>query len=179
MIASKTKSINMNFSALYSYVINNNYRSIGGVVGIILSVGSLVLLFACWGSLSTAQGLIFLFIGLLFTVINPLSLAFKTFKQLKLSPSYQKPLEYTFSDDGINVSQGEVSQDISWDMICRVMMTNKMIAIYTGRYYAFVIPLSELGEDRSKIVTSIVQFTTDYRPRLSKNLKEYQSGKGL
>lgn len=179
MVSSKTKSINMNFPALYSYVINNNYRSVAGIMGILLSIGAFIIVIAFRGQLDVYQRVMFILVGLVFTVINPLSLAFKTFKQLKLSPSYKQPLEYTFGNDGIKVSQGETSLDITWDKIIRVMMTKKVIAIYTGRMYAFVIPLSELGEDRAKIVTAIVQFTAGYRPRLSGNLKEYKSGKGL
>lgn len=179
MIASKTKSINMNFPALYSYVMNNNYRSFAGVLGITISVVSLIITFTLWDSLGNGQRVMFILLGLTFTVLNPISLAFKTYKQLKLSPSYKKPLEYTFKDDGITIAQGELSQDIEWRNICRVMMSNKMIAIYTGRMYAFVIPLSELGDDKAKIITAIVQFTMEYKPQLSKNLKEYQSGKGL
>ena len=179
MVSSKTKSIKMNFSALYSYVINNNYRSFGGIMGLLLSIGAFIIVIVFWGQLSISQRVMFILVGMVFTVINPISLGFKTFKQLKLSPSYKKPLEYTFGNDGIKVSQGDTSLDISWDKIIRVMMTKKVIAIYTGRMYAFVIPLSELGEDRAKIVTAIVQFTAGYGPRLSRNLKEYKSGKGL
>lgn len=179
MIASKTKSINMNFSALYSYVMNNNYRSFSGVLGLCISAGSIIILLALWGSLNGGQKIMFILLGLIFTVINPVSLAIKTYKQLKLSPSYKKPLEYTFGDDGITIEQEDTKMLIEWKNICRIMMSKKMIAIYTGRMYAFVIPLSELGDDKAKIVTAIVQFTMEYKPRLSKNLKEYQSGKGI
>ena len=58
-------------------------------------------------------------------------------------------------------------------------MTKHMIAIYTGRMNAFVIPLTELGDDKSKILTSLVQFTAEYKPRLSRNLKRFESGKGI
>lgn len=179
MTAAKTKSIKMNFPALYSYVINNNYRSVGGVMGIMLSVAAFAIVICLWDKLASSQRIMFILVGLVFTVINPLSLAFKSYKQLKLSPSYKLPLEFTFSDKGITVAQGEVSQDVPWDKIVRVMMTKHMIAIYTGRMFAFVIPLSELGDDRAKIITAIVQFTDEYKPRLSSNLKEYKSGKGL
>ena len=179
MTASKTKSVNMNFPALYSYVINTNYRNAMGVFSIILSIASLIILVVFWDKLATGHRILFGSIGLIFTVINPISLAFKAYKQFKLSPSYKKPLVYTFGDTGITVAQGDISQEITWDMIYRVMLTSKMIAIYTGRMHAFVIPLSELGEEKSKIITAVVQFTADYKPILSKNLKEYQSGKGI
>lgn len=67
----------------------------------------------------------------MFTVINPLSLAFKTFKQLKTSPSYKQPLVYTFGDDGIGVSQGEEHMDLEWKGVYRLLMTKYMLAVYT------------------------------------------------
>ncbi len=179
MTASKTKSINMKFNALYSYILNTNYRSFGGVFGVFLSVLSLIFVILMWDKMKINQRILFLAIGLTFTVINPVMLAFKAYRQLKLSPSYKKPLEYTFGDEGITVAQGELSQEISWNQICRIMMTKSVLAIYTSRVHAFVIPLSELGSDRGKIIASVVQFTAEYKPLLSKSLKEYQSGKGI
>lgn len=60
-------------------------------------------------------------------MINPLSLAFKTFKQLKTSPSYKQPLVYTFGDDGIGVSQGEEHMDLEWKGVYRLLMTKYML----------------------------------------------------
>ena len=178
MAASKKKTVRMSFKALLSYVINTNYRSFSGIMGIAISAASLILLVLGWSSLTGSQRVLFLLVGLMFTVINPIMLTIKAFRQFKLSPSYKKPLDYTFSDDGIEVELGELSQKVTWDMICRLMMTNSMIAIYTSRVHAFVIPLKELGDDKGKIVTSLVQFTSEYNPILSRSLKEYRSGKG-
>lgn len=179
MTAAKTKTVKMNFKALYSYVINTNYRSVSGIFGLGISILCLILLAIFWSKVGRGYKIMLLLIGLTFTVINPVVLAWQTLKQLKLSPSYKKDLEFTFTDDGITVSQGEISQDIAWDKVCRIMKTNQMIAIYTSRMNAFVIPLSQLGEDRGKIISSVVQFTMQYKPQLSSNLKEYQSGKGI
>ncbi len=179
MKEANTKSVKMTFKALYSYVLNTNYRSYAGIIGLVISFGALALLVANWNGFGTGQKAMLLIIGLVFTVINPLSLAFKTYQQLKLSPSHKIPLDYTFSSDGINVTQGEVSQLIEWNMICRIMLTKHMVAVYTSRIHAFVIPLSELGEDKDRILTAMVSFTANYEPRLSNSLKVYTSGKGL
>lgn len=179
MTEAKTKSVKMTYSALYSYILNTYYRSFSGILGVLLSVMALFVLVYCWGQLTTSQRVVFILVAITFTLLNPFMLAFKAFKQLKLSPSYKKPLDYTFHDDGIKISQGELSQDITWNKICRILMTDRMLAIYTGRMHAFVIPLSELGSDKGKIIASVVQFTAEYKPAMSKNLKGYQSGKGL
>ncbi len=177
MKEAKTKSVNMTFQALYSYILNTNYRSFGGIIGVLVSLMGVAILIFGWNTMANGQKILFILVALAFLVVNPLSLAFKAWKQLKLSPSYKLPLDYTFGDEGITVSQGEAKQDISWDKICRIMMTGKMIAIYTDRYHAFVIPLSELGADKGKIITTVVQFTASYYPKLSGNLKGYLSGK--
>lgn len=179
MREANTKSVKMTFKALYSYVLNTNYRSYAGVIGLVISFGAIGLLIANWSGFGTGQRAMLIIIGLVFTVINPLSLGFKTYQQLKLSPSHKIPLDYTFSSDGITVSQGEVTQLIQWDMICRIMLTKHMVAVYTSRIHAFVIPLTELGEDKGRILTAMVSFTANNEPRLSRNLKIYTSGKGL
>lgn len=179
MKEANTKSVKMTFKALYSYVINTNYRSYAGIIGLVISFGALIILVMNWNGFATVQKTMLIIIGLVFTVINPLSLAFKTYQQLKLSPSHKVPLDYTFSSEGITVKQGDVEQLIKWDMICRIMMTKHMVAVYTSRIHAFVIPLSELGEDKGRILTAMVSFTANNEPRLSKNLKVYTSGKGL
>ncbi len=179
MVESKTKKVNMSFGALYNYVINTNYRNFSGAISLGLSFVAAVVLIVKWNDLSSGHKVAFGIIALLFTVINPLMLAFRTYKQFKLSGSYKKPLEYTFSDSGIMVRQGELEQELKWKNICRIMMTSKILAIYTSRIHAFVIPLSELGDDKGKILAAVVQFTAEYEPKVSKSLREFQSGKGI
>lgn len=179
MKEAKTKSVNMNFKALYSYIINTNYRNVSGFMGIFISVVSIACALIFWNSFATSTKVMLIIIGLVFTVINPLMLAFKAFKQLKLSPSYKKPIDYTFYDDGIKISQGDLSETLPWNRISALMLTKHMLAIYTSRIHAFVIPVSELGEDGPKILTSVVQFTSQYNPKISSSLKRFQSGKGM
>ncbi len=179
MTDANSKSVKMTYKALLNYIMNTHYRSFAGISGLLLSIAAIVILVLGWGQLSTSRKGVLILVGCAFTVINPLMLAFKALQQLKLSPSYRKPLDYTFSDKGITVRQGDLSNDIPWESICRIMMTKHIFAIYTSRINAFVIPISELGEEKGKIIASVVQFTAQYKPALSKNLSRYQTGKGI
>ena len=51
MTEAKSKSVTMNFSALYSYILNTNYRSVPGIMGLALSAGAIVLLIVGWDKL--------------------------------------------------------------------------------------------------------------------------------
>ncbi|MDE6025071.1 MAG: YcxB family protein [Lachnospiraceae bacterium] len=179
MVDTKTKTVKMTYRALCSYILNTYYRSFTGISSLFMGVGSIVLMIIGWKDLAGTQKVILAIVAVLFLVINPLQLMFKAFQQFKLNPTYKKPLNYTFSDNGITVSQEDVSQEIPWESICRLFMTGNIIAIYTSRLHAFVIPLADLGEERGKIIASVVQFTAANKPRISKNLVRYQSGKGL
>ena len=134
MTEAKTKSVNMTFPALFSYVMNTNYRSMSGILGLVLSFGAIVMLVIGWN---------------------------------------------TFGDNGIGVSQGEEHMDLEWKGVYRLLMTKYMLAVYTNRMHAFVIPLDQLGDDKGKILASVVNFTAGYKPRVSRSLKRYQSGKGI
>lgn len=173
------KSVNMTYKALYSFVLNTNVRCVAGVIGLAISFAAILVIIFKWGDLNSGSRTAYILLALAFTVINPMLLAVKAFRQLKLSPSYKKPIDYEFSDDGIIISQGEASLDVKWESICRLLKTNSMIAVYTSPVHAFVIPLSELGEDASKIIAKIVSFTAEYKPSVSRSLKQYQSGKGI
>ncbi len=179
MVDTKTITVKMTYSALRSYIMNTYYRSLQGISGLVVGFGAIALMAVGWQDLLRTQKVILIIVAALFLVINPLMLMFKAFQQFKLSPSYKKPLNYTFSDKGITVSQEEASQEIAWENICRLFMTGKILAVYTSRLHAFVIPIAELGDERGKIIASLVQFTAGNKPRLSRNLVRYQSGKGL
>ncbi len=170
----KTKPISMTYKALLSYVLNTNYRSVTGVMGLLISLVSLGVMVGLWGRLTVRQRVVFLILGLIFTVINPLLLAFQAFKQFKLSPSYKHPIVYTFTEKGIGVTQQEQTLFLKWEQITRLMLTNAMFAIYTSRVHAFVLPLRALEADKSKIIARTVQFAEPHSPRMSGSLGSYR-----
>lgn len=175
----KSVTFKMTFGDLYNFLLNNYYRGFAGFVGLMISILAIAGMVTYWGKMMLYQYVIFGFLALSFPVINPVMLAWKAFKQLNLTPSYKKPLTYEVRSRGITVSQGEIHQTTKWSYIRRIMMTGKVLVLYTNRLNAFVIPKAALGENESRFLTMIVQFTDNYKPRLSKSLKVYRSGKGL
>ena len=94
---------------------------------------------------------VLLIIGLLFTVVNPILLLFKAYKQVKLSPVFKHPLEYTFSDAGMKVAQGDEEQFVSWDQVLEVRKTPSILIVYTSKGSGSILAYKELGEKRRKI----------------------------
>ena len=59
MTEAKTKSVNMTFPALFSYVMNTNYRSMSGILGLVLSFGAIVMLVIGWNNFWQTEGHIY------------------------------------------------------------------------------------------------------------------------
>lgn len=179
MTDKQTKSVSMTFKALYSYILDSYYKKISGIISAIFSIASIVVLILGWGQMAVNQRILFIILGSLFTIVNPIMLAFKAFQQLKLSPSFKKPIVYTFGTDGITVTQEDASQEVKWEQICKISLSKNVLALYTGVIYAFIIPVSELGDAKGKILSVVVQYTANHSPKITNNLKGYLSGKGL
>ena len=140
----ETKIDNKN---MYEFMINHTYKSIMGVVGVIISLLAVVALIVYGKNYDLTKKLLFIFIALLFTVINPISLYFKSKKQVKMNDSFQHPLCYTFTNNGIDVKQGEQSLHINWDDIIKIVSTKNLVIIYLSAINAFIFPKAQIGDD--------------------------------
>ena len=178
MVQEKTFQINMTREALTSFMLSSYYNRFGGIFSILLGLAGIVMAVReifFRDSIDMTGLAAYVIIALMCLVANPLLLRSRAKKQMETSPSYQTPVEYTLLPDMMIVSQGEERLELGWDLIYKIKMTAKMVAVYTSKINAFVWPLSELGEEKSSILSRIVQYTQEYTPILSMNLTQYKS----
>ena len=174
-VSSKKITVNMNKKALTDFVMRSYYTKISGIMSIVLGLGGLV--FLVWNLMSENPSirniLLFGAVAVICLVLNPFTLLTKAKNQLKTNPSYKAPVNYELRPEHLTISVGEESQDLEWNNIYRLRASKSMVAVYTSPYHAFVIPTDELGDDRAIVLSRLVQYTREYRPRLSHNLKQY------
>ena len=179
MVQEKEFRINMTKDALTNFMLTSYYSRIGGCFSVLLGIAGVVMAVReiFFRENIDITGLAaYCIIAVVCLIVNPVLLISRAKKQLETSPSYKQPISYTLLPEYMLVTQGEEHLEISWDLIYKIKMTGKMVAIYTSKINAFVWPLSELGDDRSSILSRIVQYTQPYTPFLSGNLKKYRSG---
>ncbi len=167
----------MTKEALTNFMVTSYYRRFSGIFSILLGlagIGMAVREIFFREHMDVPGLAAYVIIALLCLVFNPVTLVSRAKKQLETSPSYQQPVEYTLLPEMMVVSQGEEHLEIGWELIYKIRMTGKMVAIYTSKVNAFVWPLSELGDEKSAILSRVVQYTQEYRPFLSGNLKKYR-----
>lgn len=143
--------VDLKVNDLYAFTMRHTYCSISGIFGLLISFGSLLSCAIMFPSLSNATRFALLFVGLLFTVIQPLMLYAKCKKQIKMNKSINAPLQYILSGDGICICQKEESAEVRWEDIRKVVYTKRGIYLYMSPVRAFIFPAEQCGEDYEAI----------------------------
>ena len=103
--------ITLKVNDLYYFMMYHYYSKPAGIIGLVLSMGSLVLLITRWNVTDATAKMLYFIIALLFTVINPLMLLTKAKAQIQRNKSLGGGLEYILSDEHLSVCLGEEQAD--------------------------------------------------------------------
>ena len=82
---------------MIDFVMHHTYSSISGWFGVILSVAALIYLAVGFNQYDNFMKLMLIFIGVLFTIINPLMLRSKAKKQVTSNKSFETPIDNTMT----------------------------------------------------------------------------------
>lgn len=138
-------TITVNAKDLFSFMLQHTYRCVGGVLSLMFSIGAFILLLNCFTEVDTAYKIILIISSLLFTVINPLMLLRRAQKQVKRNPGFSTPIEYTFTQKGFTMQQGEEKATAEWKDLWKVRDGKKYLYLYGNTVRANIIPKSQLG----------------------------------
>lgn len=137
-------SVKMKVGTMYRFLMHHGYAGMSGVINLVISGGALVMLIAGVGESAASKAALGV-VAALFTVINPLYLYYKAAKQVKLTPMFAKPLDYTINDAGITVSQEEEELTVGWDELRRAAETGKDFYIYLSLTRAYIFPKEDMS----------------------------------
>ena len=155
---------------LFRFLMHYNYKNAGGVIGIGISVVCLGDLLYSFPHNTNMMNLLLLFMGLLFTVIQPLMLLKKAAVQVVKNPAFQEYLEYEVGEEGITICQKELEQKVLWQDIYKIVENKKQMLIYTSRVNACIWPKEQVGEEKlQQIKADIVEYVDD---KLYKDLQQ-------
>lgn len=148
-------SVKLSVTDMYYFMLRHTYTAFSGWFGLILSLGALVLFLCGVGREDKAATFALIFLSLLFTIINPLILFTKSWKQVILNPMFQKPVSYGFGDEGIEIKQDEERAVVFWDEVAQAVCRKNHIIIYMSRIRAFILPVKQFEEEYALIMELI------------------------
>lgn len=137
--------VQLDKKTLDRFLLRNNFLRAGGVIGILISFAAIVGLIVFWKYFASSQRVILIFLGLMFTVIQPLTLLMKGRSQLKTG-AFREPFHYTFSKTGMSVENIAGTVEVKWNDMRKVIVTKEAIYLYMNAVSAFIVPRQACGE---------------------------------
>lgn len=133
---------------LYDYYLMHNYHSSSGIVG--STAGALCVV----AGFMTQRWALFI-AGLVVLFYIPITLYGKSKLQWNANESFHQPLHYILDDNGITVSQGDVTESQPWDDMVKAVSTSRSIIVYTAGRSASIFPRAQLGDQQAALIEVI------------------------
>ena len=133
---------------LYDYNLRHAYNSAAGLMGSILAA---IMVIAGFSS----KTWIFVIGGAVLFLYLPWTLFIKSRQQALTNTVFKEPLHYLLNDDGITISQGDVSTTQDWASMIKAVSTSRSIIVYTSKINATIFPKSQLGEKKDAVIEII------------------------
>lgn len=127
---------------LYNYMLHHTYTSFAGIFGTVVGILLLVVYFR-----NPEIGLLYLGMGIVVLTFMPIEMWFRSRRQIKKNPSMQEAFHYTLTDEGIEVTQGEQSEKLEWNVFYKAQNVAGSIVIYVTPQRAYIFPKQDLGEN--------------------------------
>jgi hypothetical protein len=143
--------VHMNTSVLYDYMLRHTYTTLSGPLSVLL--GLMCILFFAKGA-----GVIYLVVGIIIIVYLPWNLFLSAKRQALTNESFKNPLHYSFTEDGIYVSQGSATEMQKWEDMYQAVSTGKSIIVYTSKVNASIFPRKDLGNDASVLLEILCRY---------------------
>lgn len=133
---------------LYDYMLHHTYSHMAGLMGSAVGVLMLILF-------ASNRQPIALIVGLVILLYLPWTLFLKSGQQMLNTPAFKKPLHYKLTEEGIEVSQDDKTEQMGWDGMVKAVSTLNSIVVYTTPVNACIFPKKDLGDSKYKVIEMI------------------------
>lgn len=133
---------------LYDFLLVHSYSQLSGLFGSIL--GAIMIMVG-----ASNKQWIFVIGGGALLLYLPWVLFIKSRQQILGNPSFKESFKYRLDDEGITISQGDISETHEWSTIVKAISTPRSIIVYTSRVNATIFPKSEMRDKKNAVIEII------------------------
>lgn len=141
--------VQMDAQILYDYMLYHTYHGLAGILG------TLVGLFMIVYFIGYQASVLYLIFGIVVILYLPVNLFMASKRQALTNEAFKQPLHYAFTEEGIEVSQGESSDSLAWEHMRKAVSTAKSIIIYTSKVNATIIPRKACDGQATELISII------------------------
>ena len=136
---------------MFEFQMRHTYMCTQGIIGVCISLGTLLFLILFHSKYDMTTNLVLGLIALMYTVIYPFQMLKRSVQLVKLSPVLSRPLNYTFTSEGILVSQDDDDALLPWEDITKVVETKNLLLVYSSPKNGYILPKAQYKEQCTDI----------------------------
>lgn len=146
-----TVDVKVGAKDLYGFTMYYTYSGIMGKIWLLFSLVCLIAVGITWGDVPLTSSLGLIFLGSLFTVVQPLMLYIKCMQRVAKTPSYKEKFRYTFEKGGFQIAQGDQSMRVGWTELFQIVCTKKALYLCVDPIHAQIISLEQIGAQAEEL----------------------------
>lgn len=143
--------VHMTASVLYDYMLRHTYMGLTGPLATVL--GIMCIMFFINGA-----SFIYLLAGIVIIAYLPWNLFLNAKRQALTNEAFKKPLHYSFTEEGIYVSQDGRMEMQRWENMYKAVSTGKSVIVYTSKVNASIFPRKDLGGDSVALLEILCRY---------------------
>ncbi len=143
--------VHMTASILYDYMLRHTYMSLTGPLATVLGI-------MCIMFFMNGASFIYLLAGIVIIAYLPWNLFLNAKRQVLTNEAFKKPLHYSFTEEGIYVSQDGRMEMQRWENMYKAVSTGKSVIVYTSKVNASIFPRKDLGGDSVALLEILCRY---------------------
>ena len=143
--------VQMTRQFMFDFLFQHTYRTLRGKLSLLAGLAMFPLCIMTWNRVGRMFSLCYIFFGIFFLIIMPLSLWKKADKIVRSTPVYRCPFTYKVDKTGITTIQNAQTAHANWKQVEKVIESNLCLYVYISKVNAYVWPKATIGKNYKKL----------------------------
>lgn len=155
---------------MYRFHLYHAYTSMQGILSIICGILIIVLIVFSGKFEGFVSAAPYVALALVFVLYIPVSLRFRSKRQILMSDALKDVLHYEVTEEGVKVTSDAQPEGslLPWGSIYKAVTTKHNLLIYSSRVYAYIIPKEHLSEVLPQLYDALEKYCEDFRLHLKR-----------
>ena len=155
---------------MYRFNIHHAYTSLQGILSLVMGVFIIDVIIISGQFQEFITAVPYVALALIFLLYIPITLWFRSKRQILMSDVLGEPLHYELTDEGIVVTSDALEEQalLPWKQVYKAVTTKYNFLIYSNRVNAYIIPKAQVEQQLSAIYDAFESHCEAYRLKIKR-----------
>ena len=155
---------------MYRFNIHHAYTSLQGILSLVLGVFIIAVIIVSDQFRDFISALPYVALALVFFLYIPITLWFRSKRQIAMSEVLRETLHYELTDEGIVVKSDALDEEVllPWGQVYKAITTRNNFLIYSNRVNAYIIPKAKTEDKLLEIYDAFEKHCEAYRLKIKR-----------